>query len=89
MSSFVASPSGRLFEIIDKPEMSKTSSNSVSLIFGLALLMFSSIVAAKNVGLKTFYVERKNEFSYYKKPKNLDKFMRKTIWNDEEKTSMS
>ena len=34
----------------------------------------NDLLAAKNVGLKTFYVERKNEFSYYKKPKNLDKF---------------
>ena len=34
----------------------------------------NDLLAAKNFGLKTFYVERKNEFSYYKKHKNLDKF---------------
>ena len=34
----------------------------------------NDLLAAKNVGLKTFYVERKNEFSYYTKPENLDNF---------------
>ena len=34
----------------------------------------NDLLAAKKVGLKTFYVERQNEFSDYKKPTNLKEF---------------
>ena len=34
----------------------------------------NDLLAAKKVGLKTFYVERQNEFRDYKKPTNLKEF---------------
>ena len=34
----------------------------------------NDLLAAKKVGLKTFYVERQNEFRVYKKPTNLKEF---------------
>ena len=50
ISRGVAKPSERSLAIFFRPDISRTSSNSVPLILGLTRLIFSSMVPEKNVG---------------------------------------